>query len=146
MYPIVLDSEGLSRLARQQSASQTEMVRALVQRRWRDGGNVVVPAIVCAEVCRGHHRTAEVEALLARHPIGTKRANPILVVDTDYEFARLVGTVLEANDAGSKDIVDAHVVAVCIQAGGGLVITSDPDDIQRLAAPFPLVRILTRNP
>jgi predicted nucleic acid-binding protein len=146
MYPIVLDSEGLSRFAKRESGKQTDFVRALVQRRWRDGGDVVVPAIVCAEVCRGHHRTAEVEALLARHPIGTKRANPILVVDTDYEFARLVGTVLEASGAGSKDIVDAHVVAVCIRAGGGLVITCDPDDIHRLAAPFPAVRVLTRTP
>jgi hypothetical protein len=48
-----------------------------------------------------------------------------------------VGTILHAAQAGSADIVDAHVVALAVEAGGGLVLTSDPADLERLTAPYP---------
>ena len=41
-------------------------------------------------------------------------------------------------------MVDAHVVAVCALHDGGVVVTSDPDDIERLAHSVPAVRIVTR--
>jgi hypothetical protein len=46
--------------------------------------------------------------------------------------------------AGSADLADAHVVAICARRGGGLVITSDPDDIARLAVAVPAARVVTR--
>ncbi len=67
-------------------------------------------------------------------------------VCADFDLGLLVGAVLDASTSSSIDIVDAHLVAVCIRAGGGLVITSDPTDIQRLAAPFTGLRIMTRSP
>jgi hypothetical protein len=48
---------------------------------------------------------------------------------------------MAASRSGSERIVDAHVVAVCLPAGGGLVVTSDPDDIAALAAAVPAVRV-----
>ena len=33
-------------------------------------------------------------------------------------------------------IVDAHVVAVAVEAGGGILVTGDPDDLERLSAPY----------
>ncbi|MCA1672742.1 MAG: hypothetical protein LC799_11245 [Actinobacteria bacterium] len=38
----------------------------------------------------------------------------------------------------------AHVVAVCARHEGGLVITSDPDDIARLVVVVPTARVVTR--
>lgn len=55
--------------------------------------------------------------------------------DTDRALARFVGAVLHAAEAGSADIVDAHVVAAA-EAGGGLVLTGDPSGLERLAAPY----------
>lgn len=40
-------------------------------------------------------------------------------------------------------MVEAHVVAVCVPPGGGLVVTSDPDDIAELASAVPAARIRT---
>ncbi|MEX2548576.1 MAG: hypothetical protein WD830_12440 [Chloroflexota bacterium] len=51
--------------------------------------------------------------------------------------------ILEATGSGSERIVDAHVVAVCVPAGGGLVVTSDASDIAALAAAVPAARIHT---
>ncbi|MFE6919664.1 hypothetical protein ACFVAV_01325 [Nocardia sp. NPDC057663] len=59
---------------------------------------------------------------------------------------RLVGAVLHGAQAGSRYLVDAHVVALCARYGGGLVITSDPDDIRHLAAAVPSARIIVRPP
>ncbi len=66
------------------------------------------------------------------------------MVDTDFELARQVGAILDATRSGTEDLVDAHVVAACIPYGGGLVVTSDPDDIARLASASPGTRVVTR--
>jgi hypothetical protein len=63
------------------------------------------------------------------------------LIDTDFDLARRVGTILAASGHGSEHLVDAHVVAVCVPAGGALVVTSDPDDIVGLAAAVPAARI-----
>ncbi|MGH2706691.1 MAG: type II toxin-antitoxin system CcdA family antitoxin [Actinomycetota bacterium] len=44
-----------------------------------------------------------------------------------------------------EDIVDAHVVAVCAFHGGGIVVTADSDDVERLAQAVPSARIVTRS-
>jgi hypothetical protein len=41
-------------------------------------------------------------------------------------------------------VVDAHSVAIAAVYGGGIVVTADPDDIERLAAAVPAVRVVTR--
>ncbi|MGH3908374.1 MAG: hypothetical protein ACRDTE_29945 [Pseudonocardiaceae bacterium] len=61
---------------------------------------------------------------------------------TDFVLARQVGAVLHW--AGSADLAVAHLAAVCARRGGGLVITSDPDDIARLAVVVPAARVVTR--
>lgn len=48
--------------------------------------------------------------------------------------------VLTAARAGSADMVDAHVVAAAVEAGGGVIVT-DSTDIERLAASYPNVHI-----
>jgi hypothetical protein len=51
--------------------------------------------------------------------------------------ARTVGSVLAAAGAGSGDVADAHVIAAAVEAGGGVVLTGDPDDLERLAGGHP---------
>ena len=68
----------------------------------------------------------------------------MLVADTTFDLARSVGALLARARADSRDIVDAHVVAVAAAHGGALVVTSDPDDIMRLARSVPAARILAR--
>ena len=103
-----------------------------------------MPALVCAEVCRTAARTRAVEAAVSRHDRRAGQRPPVRIVDTTFDLARSVGAILGRSRASTADIVDAHVVAVAARHGGGLVVTSDPDDISRLAGAVPAARILTR--
>lgn len=138
--PVVLDAEGLSALAEDRPPNRLRLILDEAHRQQRD---VLVPAVVCAEVCRGIERTRAVEAAISRagRPHGR---SPVVIVETDFELARQVGAILHATRSGTEDLVDAHVVAACISHGGGLVVTSDPDDIARLASASPGTRVVTR--
>jgi predicted nucleic acid-binding protein len=142
---LMLDAAALSELASSRDSAPSPLLYGLLEATWQRQRDVLVPAVVCAEVCRGKARTTQVEALLARHRPGTRQSSPILVIETDFSLARLVGSVLNASKAGSKDIVDAHLVALCIDRGGGLIVTSDPDDLRRLSGPFLGTRIVVRS-
>lgn len=105
-----------------------------------------MPAVVCAEVCRGVARTRRVETLVSRKPHDHPWQRPVAIVPTDFDMARLVDAILHGAQVGSRYLSDAHVVALCSRYGGGLVITSDPDDIRQLAAAVPSARIIVRTP
>ena len=145
LLPVVLDAAGLSEMALPGKSGPHRALFGLLDQAWAMGRDVLIPAIVCAEVCRGVSRTRQVESLLARHSPGRNRSAPVVIVDTDFPLARLVGTVLESSKASSRDIVDAHVVAICVSRGGGLIVTSDPKDHVRLSAPFVGARIIVRT-
>jgi predicted nucleic acid-binding protein len=145
LTPVVLDSAALSMLAAPPKGGPSSFVRALLTTAWEQHRRVLVPAVVCAETCRGSARTRAVEALLSRHHLGKTQHGPIEIVDTNIELAKLVGLTLHASQAGSEDIVDAHVIATCVQSGGGLIVTSDPLDMERLKAPFVGVHIVVRG-
>lgn len=138
--PVVLDAEGLDALCERRPP---ERLRAVLGEAWRRQRDVVVPALVCAEVCRGVSRTRAVESTLARHP-RRRGERPVEVVPTDFALARRVGAILHKAGAGSSDVVDAHVVAICVGHGGGMVISSDSSDIVRLAQAAPSVRMVVR--
>jgi predicted nucleic acid-binding protein len=140
--PVVLDAGGLEALVRVPPA---EGFRALLLEAWRRQRDVLVPAVVCAEACRGVARTRAVESALARHRSNGGQRPPVRVVDTDFDLARQVGAVLYGAGAAISDMVDAHVVAVAASSGGALVVTSDPDDMLRLAQSVPSARIITRS-
>lgn len=139
--PVVLDAEGLSELTQ---AHPSNRLRLILDEAYRQHREVLLPALVCAEACRGVERTRKIEAALARTGRRPESA-PVVVVDTDFAVARQVGAILHAAGSGVDDIVDAHVVAACVPYGGGLVVTSDPEDIERLAAALPGTRIVTRS-
>jgi hypothetical protein len=94
-----------------------------------------VPTVVLAELYRPG-RMAMVDACLSR------RVEAPECRDTDRSIARLVGGVLAAGGAGSEDVVDAHVVAVAVESGRSVVLTGDPTDLERLAAPYPSIAVI----
>jgi hypothetical protein len=65
------------------------------------------------------------------------------VTTTEVRIARLAGHLLAAIDAGSEMAIDALVVATAIRLGGGLILTHDPYDLERLAADYPSVRVVS---
>ena len=139
--PLILDADGLDALTEQ---PPPDRLRALLAEAWERKSDVLVPALVCAECCRGARRTRAVEASLARHR-DTRAARPaVRVVPTDFDLARRVGSVLHGAGADTRDVVDAHSVAVASMYGRAVVVTADPDDILRLASAMPAVRIVTR--
>ena len=83
---LVLDAEAVSRLAHPGRRAEVKAALAAALRLRRD---VVVPAVVLAELYRGPKHDAVVDALLARE-------TAIAVRDTDRALARLVGGVLAA--------------------------------------------------
>lgn len=130
---LVLDSEALSSLARPHGQRFAE-IRAALEAARRLRRDVMVPAVVLAELYRGPRLNQVVDACLSRE-------TGLDVRETDRDFARLVGSVLAASKANSSALVDAHCVAAAVEAGGGVVITGDRHDLERLAAPYPHVHI-----
>lgn len=135
---IVLDAEPLSILARPRSRAHTE-VRAALEAARRLNRDVIVPAVILAELYRGPGQNQMVDACLSREA-------GVLVRDTDRTMARLVGGVLSGAGTGSADLADAHTVAAAVETGGGVVLTTDPTDIGRLAAGYPNVHVETLDP
>lgn len=134
MSPVlVLDAEALSSFARQRG-SRFEKVRAALEAARRLHRDVVTPAVVLAELYRGPGHNQVIDSCLSRD-------SWIRVRDTDRSFARLVGGVLAAAGADSSQLADAHAVAAAVEAGGGLVLTGDEDDLTLLSVPYPNVHI-----
>ncbi len=126
---VALDSEAFNALAGSDSITK-QRVRRILRTAERLGRDVAVPSLVLAELYRGRGRNQLVDACLAREDASLSTR------DTDRDFARIVGAVLADSKAGSEMIVNAHVVALALEAGGGVVVTGDPDDLTRLAAGY----------
>jgi predicted nucleic acid-binding protein len=130
---LILDSEALSTLGGRPSKRQEE-VRAAMRAAALMRRDVIVPAVVLAELYRGPGHNQMVDACLARE-------TGIRVRDTDRSLARLVGGVLTGAKADSRHLADAHVVAIAVETGGGVVLTGDQDDLAMLAAPYPNIMV-----
>ncbi len=111
---LTLDSGALI-AAEKDSTKLSAVVKIAVGRR----AAMTVPAPVLARVWRKNNPKI---ALLLK---------ACRVVPLDEEGAREVGNLLA--DAGTRDIADAAVVIGALERGDA-VVTSDPEDIARLAA------------
>lgn len=121
---LLLDAEAISVIARG-PAPRRDRVRALIAAMRTRELPVATVAAVLAEVVRGRPADAEIFAGLRRervevHPVDTR---------VGVRAGRLLGGV----GAGSEMAVDAFTVAVADLAGGAIVATSDPRDLERLA-------------
>jgi predicted nucleic acid-binding protein len=131
--PLVLDAEALFSVAGHPAPRERE-VRAAMRAADRLGRDVIVPAVILAELYRGARHSQLVDSCLSRE-------TGVRIRDTDRTLARLVGGVLAGAGAGSDYLADAHVVAVAVEMGGGLILTGDESDLQRLAAPYPNILV-----
>lgn len=131
---VVLDAGALSALGARPTRRSLE-VRAALRAAERLGRDVVVPAVILAELYRGPRHNRMVDACLSRE-------TGIALRDTDRPMARLVGGVLAAAGADSRHLADAHVVAAAVELGGGIALTTDPDDLGRLAAAYRNVTVI----
>ena len=117
---VVLDSEGLCAVARNDS----EDARAVLTASRQAGVPVLVPAAVLAETLFGDERdTRANQALKKLQVIPLTEA----VARSAAELKRLAGMT------GVAATIDAVVVATSVAAGGGVVLTSDIDDVRALA-------------
>jgi predicted nucleic acid-binding protein len=131
---VVLDAEALAALAGSPERRSLE-VRAALRAAVRLHREVVVPSVILAELYRGPRHNSLVDACLSRE-------TGIRVRDTDRPLARIVGGVLSAAKAGSEHLADAHVIAVAVELGGGLALTVDAEDLNRLAASYRNVTVV----
>lgn len=131
---LILDSEALSALAHPRSAPQRhQRVRAGLRSAQQRKEPVRVPSATLVQLYRGAGWDEAIDLELGR---GYAK-----VVTTGVRIARIAGHLLAAVGAGSELVVDALVVATAIRLGGGLILTHDPTDLERLAANHPNVRI-----
>ncbi len=117
------DTGMLISLERRKSRA-TEALRAIVRR----GFLPVVPAVVYAEWWRG--RSDIREEILAM----------VIVEDMPKVLCRAAGEALGA--VRGATLADAIVMASAALRGGGVVYTSDVDDLRRLGRHFPTVLVL----
>jgi len=94
----------------------------------RKGWHLIVPAPVLTEVWRGGARQHHISRLLAGCSV-----EPL-----DEPLARAAGELL--GRTGTADPVDA-IVAQSAARRGDIVLTSDPDDLQRLADDLGTIRV-----
>ena len=116
---LVLDSEGLSKLA-----VGNQRARAYLESARKRGARVVVSAITLTEVLRGGSRDALVHRVLSR----------IAVLPVTPELGREAGELLGRTGlSGHRCAIDAVIAATALELPGPvLILTSDPDDLNRL--------------
>ena len=122
---LILDSGAVIAAAR-----GDQRVRAFLARARDLRASIEVPIVVVSETIRGNARDAPVNRILnavGESPVATE------------EIGRTAGSLLGA--AASTATVDALVVAQAIEGGGAVILTSDPDDLGRLASHHPEVVI-----
>jgi len=116
---LVLDSEGLSKLAAGDARAHAYLDSARARR-----ARVVASAVTLTEVLRGGPRDAAVHRVLSR----------ITIVPVTAQIARRAGELLGATGlSGHRCAVDAVVAATALELERPIVLlTSDPDDMNRL--------------
>jgi hypothetical protein len=123
MTPLVLDAGALIALERGDRTVELRVKRARAH-----GQPMWIPAGCLAQAWRDGKRQAMLAALL--------KMRMTRVPELDRQDARRVGELLAGS--GTADVVDAHLALVALRIEG-TVLTSDPDDIRRLA---PTVRVV----
>lgn len=122
---LILDSGAVIGLARGDQKARAFLARALEM-----DASIEIPVVVVAETIRGGPRDAPIHRILK--VVGT-------VPEMRSAHGRTAGRLLGA--ARSASTIDALVVAHAVEAGGGQILTGDPEDLAPLATPHPEVWI-----
>jgi predicted nucleic acid-binding protein len=121
---LVLDAGAVLALSRNDVRARAALAAAL-----EAGADISIPAVVVAETVRGSGpRDAPVNRVVKA--VGE-------VTAADEAVGRTAGSLLAA--ATGTQTIDALVVADVVCQGGGVLLTGDRDDIERLAGPHPTV-------
>lgn len=123
MSGLTFDAGGLIALDR-----GDRRVLVLLARAAERGFRLTIPATALAQGMRSPVRQARLSRLI--------RQPDVDLVPLDGPDATAVGLLLSASR--TSDIADAHVV-VCARRARQAVVTSDPDDLRRLAPDLALV-------
>ena len=123
MSGITFDAGGLIALDR-----NDRRVIILLARATERGQRITIPATALAQAIRNPARQARLSRLV-------RQASTDLVALNGRD-ATAVGLLLART--ATADIVDAHVV-ICAQRAGQAIVTSDADDLKRIAPEVPLV-------
>ena len=123
MNGITFDAGGLIAVDR-----NDRRVLTLIARATERGMRITIPATALAQAIRNPARQARLCRLIRQ--AGTD------LIPLDGPYATAVGLLLART--GTADIVDAHV-AICAQRAGQAVVTSDADDLRRIAPELQLV-------
>ena len=123
MNGITFDAGGLIALDR-----HDRRVLALIARATERGMRITIPATALAQAIRNPARQSALSRLIRQ--AGTD------LMPLDGPDATAVGLLLART--GTADIVDAHV-AICAQRAGQAVVTSDAEDLRRIAPQLQLV-------
>ena len=123
MSGVTFDAGGLIALDR-----NDRRVIALVARAAERGRRITIPATALAQAIRNPARQARLSRLIRQ--AGTD------LIALDGPDATAVGLLLART--GTADVVDAHVV-VCARRAGQAVVTSDADDLRRIAPDLQLL-------
>jgi len=137
---VVLDAEAVNALLDPRHPAERTVRRAMEAAR-RLRRESAIATVTLAELYRGAGRSRALDALLSR-----ESSDAFRIRDTDRSLTRLVGGLLAQAHAGSALLADAHPVAVAVEAGGGVVLTGDPDDLSQLAGPYRTVVIEPLGP
>ncbi len=133
MPVIVLDTEALSVLASpKERGASARRAQAILQAAAIRNAPVRTSAGVLVEAYRGRARDAAVDRVLNQG---------VEVLPVDRGTARVAARLLADAELDSCSAVDAIVVATAVRLGGALIVTSDPDDLARLASSHPGVEI-----
>jgi predicted nucleic acid-binding protein len=119
---VTFDAGGLIALER-----NDRRVLALLARAKEVGAKITIPATALAQVMRNPSRQVRLMRLTVTR-----------IAALDGPDATAVGMLLART--GTADIADAHV-AVCASRSGQAVLTSDADDLRRIAPELVLVVI-----
>jgi len=115
---LILDAGAVIALSRSDVRARAALAAAV-----ETGADVSIPAVVVAETVQGTASDAPVNRVLKA--VGE-------IDDADERIGRAAGRLL--GHARSNSTIDAMVVATAIEAGGAVILTGDPDDLDSLAA------------
>ena len=125
MSGITLDAGGLIALDR-----NDRRVLTLIARATERGMKITIPATALAQAIRNPSRQARLSRLI--------RQSCTDLIPLNGPDATAVGRLLART--ATSDIVDAHVV-ICAQRAGQPVVTSDADDLRRIAPGLRMIAI-----
>jgi hypothetical protein len=125
MKGITLDAGGLIALDR-----NDRRVLVLLARAMESGMRVTIPATALAQAVRHPAKQARLSRLI--------RQAATDLVALDAPDATAVGLLLA--ETGTSDIADAHV-AICARRARQAVVTSDANDLRRIAPELHLVAL-----